>query len=585
MYWVSALIAMPAVVYAGAPFFRSAIGVLRHGRTNMDVPISIGVLLTTGMSLAETINGGRHTYFEAVTSLLFFLLIGRVLDHRARGLARATAEQLLTLRLTDVAVLEEGGTVERRSQESVAPGARILVGQGERIGVDGVIERGRGSLDASLVTGESLPVAAGPGTQVYAGTLNIGEAVTVHATATGNATLLAECVRLIEAAEARRGKFVVLADRVARRYAPTVHAAALLTFMWWWGVQGAAAGSALLIAASVLLVTCPCALALAVPAVQVIATGALFRARCLLKSATALERLSDVDTVVFDKTGTLTEPALALVDVPDAGALALAAGIAASSRHPLSRALVTAAGPVAAAEGVQEHPGEGLSLATEAGEIRLGSRRFAGDPGAPDSPMPELWLSRPGEAPARFGFDERLRADAAPTLAALRAMGLRVLLASGDHPAAVARVAGALGIDEWQSGCSPVEKVALVERLAAEGRRVLMVGDGLNDGPSLAAASVSMSPATAADISQTVADVVFQGALLGPVALVLRTARRARTVMRQNLALSICYNVVTLPLAVGGYVTPWLAAAAMSSSSVLVMANSFRANTARGRAA
>nr|WP_294543484.1 heavy metal translocating P-type ATPase metal-binding domain-containing protein [uncultured Rhodopila sp.] len=575
LHWVSALIAMPAVAYAGRPFFGSAFAALRHGRTNMDVPIGIGVLLVTGMSLVQTIQRGPDTYFDSAVTLLFFLLIGRVLDHRARGRARATAEQLLTLRMTDVAVLQPDGTVRRRAQEQVAEGDRILVASGERIGCDGVVETGAASLDASLVTGESLPVLAEPGTTVFAGSLNLGATLTVRATAIGGSTLLAECVRLIEAAEARRGRFVVLADRVARRYAPTVHVCAVAAFLWWFFVAGVPVGQALLTAVSVLIVTCPCALALAVPAVQVIATGRLFRGGMLLKSPTALERLADVDTVVFDKTGTLTEPLLALASCGDADALAEAAAMAACSRHPLARSLVAAAGRIAPAPDVTEHPGQGLSRMTEAGEIRLGSRAFCGGfDGA--AAGPELWLSRPGAAPVRFGFDERLRADAVQTVDRLRSMGLRLALLSGDRPAQVERIAAALGIADWRAGCSPVDKVALIEAMGANGGKVLMVGDGLNDSPALAAASVSASPSTAADVSQTVADLVFQGAKLGPVALALRTARRSRSVMRQNLALSIGYNVLMVPLAVCGWVTPWLAAAAMSGSSLLVMANSLR---------
>jgi P-type Cu2+ transporter len=574
LHWVSALLAMPAVAYAGRPFFASAWAALRQRRTNMDVPISIGVLLVTGMSLVETIAGGAHTYFDSAVTLLFFLLVGRVLDHRARGRARATAEQLLTLRMTEVAVLQPDGTVRRRGQEQVAQGEQVLVATGERIGVDGVVACGTALLDASLVTGESLPVNAEPGTAVFAGTLNLGAPLTVCATATGGSTLLAECVRLIEAAEARRGRFVVLADRVARRYAPAVHLCALLTFLWWYFVQAVPIGQALLTASAVLIITCPCALALAVPAVQVIATGRLFRGGMLLKSPTALERLSDVDTVVFDKTGTLTEPLLGLDGTQDPAATAEAAAMAACSRHPLARSLVSTAGRVAPATGVTEHAGQGLSRMTDAGEVRLGSRAFCG--GSSDATGPELWLARPRMAPVRFGFDERLRPDAVRTLDRLRRMGLALKLVSGDRPAQVERIAAALGITDWRAGCTPVEKVALIEGWGAEGRKVLMVGDGLNDSPALAAASVSASPSTAADVSQTVADLVFQGVNLGPVAVALETARRSRAVMRQNLALSIGYNVLMVPLAVCGWVTPWLAAAAMSSSSLLVMANSLR---------
>ena len=625
LHWVSALIALPAIAYAGMPFFVSAAAALRHARTNMDVPISLGVLLVTGMSLAQTITGGEHTYFDSAVTLLFFLLIGRVLDHRARGQARATAEQLLTLRNTDVAVIGADGSVTRRPQHAVAAGDRVLVGMGERIGIDGVVETGESSLDASLVTGESLPVAARAGTRVFAGTMNLGAPLTIRVAAAGDATLLADCVRLIEAAETRRGRFVVLADRVARRYAPMVHLTALATFAWWFFAMGVGATQALLTASAVLIVTCPCALALAVPAVQVIATSRLFRAGVLLKSPTALERLAAVDTVVFDKTGTLTEPLLGLSSVVERDALLLAASLATNSRHPLARALVAAAGPVTPTDGVTEHAGEGLA----AGDVRLGSRAFChvtqkehdvaqeeqeeqsppplegggrgegcarpvvrGARTPPPFPLPqgeaetaashlaptspELWLTRPNYPPVRFAFDEVLRADAAATVTRLRALGLDVRLLSGDHTASVERVAATLGIAIWQAAQTPVQKVAAIEALRAAGHSVLMVGDGLNDSPSLAAASVSASPASAADISQTVADVVFQGKHLAPVALLITIARRSQRVMRGNLALAIGYNALMVPLAVAGYVTPWLAAAAMSSSSLLVMANSFR---------
>ena len=575
LHWVSALIAMPAIAYAGRPFFASAWAALKQRRTNMDVPISVGVLLVTGMSLAQTINGAEDTYFDSAVTLLFFLLVGRVLDHRARGQARATAEQLLALRATDVAVVQPDGTIRRCAQEQVAQGDHILVAAGERVGVDGIVASGSAPLDTSLVTGESLPVNAAPGTAVFAGTLNLGGTLTIQATATGGSTLLAECVRLIEAAETRRGRFVVLADRVARRYAPTVHLCALLTFLWWFLVIGVPAGTALLTASAVLIITCPCALALAVPAVQVIATGRLFAGGMLLKSPTALERLAEVDTVVFDKTGTLTEPLLALHGNPDPRDLLRAATLAIASRHPLARSLVAAAGATVPAEGVVEYPGQGLSLVTPDGEIRLGSRAFCGVvEGAAQGP--EIWLARPGAPPVRFGFAEHPRDDAAEVVRQLRARGLRIKLISGDRAAQVAQIATETGIADWQAGCSPVDKVALIERMAAEGRKVLMVGDGMNDSPALAAASVSASPATAADVSQTVADLVFQGARLAPVLAALDTARRAKAVMRQNLTLSIGYNIIMVPLAIAGWVTPWLAAAAMSSSSLLVMANSLR---------
>ncbi len=583
LHWISALIAMPAIAYAGRPFFVSAWAALRQGRSNMDVPISIGVILVTAMSLVETMQGGEHTYFDSAASLVFFLLIGRVMDHSARAQARASAEQLLALQTGDVTIIDPAGLTRSCPASSVEPGWQILVGMGERIGVDGEIVCGHTTLDASLVTGESLPAAAGPGAVVYAGTVNLGLAITVRATRTGEATLLADCVRLIEAAEQRRGRFVVLADRVARRYAPVVHLCAALTFLYWWAIAGASVGQSLLTAAAVLIITCPCALALAVPAVQVISTGRLMRAGILLKSATALERLAEVDTVVFDKTGTLTLPSLVLLNGHEIepSDLRLAAGLAASSRHRLSQALLAASGPAPVAPGVVEVPGFGLRMVGPTGEIRLGSRPFAGNRSAPLATGPELWLSRPGRAAVGFRFGEQPRADAGPVMRALERMRIQVSILSGDQPEAVAEMAELLSISRWEGGCSPVDKVARIEALKQAGRRVLMVGDGLNDGPCLAAASVSISPSSAADLSQTVADVVFQGERLAPVLAVLRMARRTRTLMRENIGLSLVYNVLMVPLAISGHVTPWLAAAAMSGSSLLVLANSFRARGER----
>ena len=580
MHWLSALIAMPAIAYSGLPFFRSALNALRHGRTNMDVPISVGVILVTSMSLWQTLAGGANTYFDSAVTLLFFLLIGRVLDQRARGQARATAEQLLLLRAADVSVVQPDGALRRVPQALVHEGSVVLVAAGERVGVDGVLETATATLDSSLVSGESLPETVAAGTKVFAGSINLGPAITLRVSATGEATLLAECVRLIEAAEQARGKFVIMTDRVARLYAPVVHVCAAATFFVWWAMLHRGVADSLMASAAVLIITCPCALALAVPAVQVIATSRLFRAGILLKSPTALERLACVDTVVFDKTGTLTEPNLALTDGSDRESLSEAASLALSSRHPLCRALVRAAGTAVYANDVVEHPGQGLSRTDMHGEVRLGNRGFCGLPEVEQTSGgllgPELCLIRPGRAASIFGFRENLRSDAAGVLAGLHAAGLDVRIASGDHLRTVAGVASALGVATYQGHMSPLEKVERIKQLRSAGRHVLMVGDGLNDGPCLAAADVSAAPASAADISQTVADVVYQGEKLEPVRAVLHMAKRARRAMRQNLALSIGYNLIMLPLAASGYVTPWLAALAMSTSSILVMLNSLR---------
>jgi len=573
LHWISALIALPAIAYAGVPFFRSAISVLRARRMNMDVPISLAVVLAAAMSLHETAVGALHAYFDSAVTLLFFLLVGRYLDRRARGRARTAAAHLLALNAGAVTVVEPGGSRRVVPPAQLRPGMIMVVAAGERIGGDGRVVGGAGEVDTQLIDGESLPKPVSAGTRVFAGSLAVSGPLTVEVTAAGEDTLLAEIVRLVETAEHGRGRYVAVADRVAKLYAPVVHGLALATFLGWLFIAGVAWQQALLLAIAVLIITCPCALALAVPAVQVIATGRLLRRGILVKSATALERIAAIDTVVFDKTGTLTAGRPELVsENADENALALAASIAASSTHPLARAIVRAAearGFGAAEVGaVREVPGAGLIAGTPAGDVRLGARSFCdvAEENDGDTAGPELWLARPGVEPVRFAFTDTPRTDAADVVAALKAAGHRVIVLSGDRNPAVAAVAAALDIDDWYARCDPAEKHRRLEDLSAEGRRVLMVGDGLNDAPALASAFASMSPATAADVSQTAADVVFQGDRLAPVLETLGVARRAGNLVRQNFTLAFGYNVLTIPLAVAGLVTPLIAAVAMSAS-------------------
>jgi Cu2+-exporting ATPase len=584
LHWFSALIALPAIAYAGRPFFRSAIQALSARRTNMDVPISLAVILAGGISLSETIQSGQHAYFDSAVALLFFLLLGRYLERRARGRARSAAERLLALRSGAVTVLDPDGSRRVLPADQLCVGMRVLVAAGERIAADGTVVDGAGDLDTSLITGESLPRPAAPGTRVYSGTLNLSAPLTLEVTAVGEDTLLAEIVRLMETAEQRRAKYVAIADRVAKAYSPVVHLLALAAFAGWIFVGGMAWQPALLIAVAVLIITCPCALALAVPAVQVIASGRLMKSGILLKSGTALERLTDIDTVVFDKTGTLTvgRPELRGEGV-DPDDLRVAASLAGASSHPLARALSRAAPAAAVAEGVREEPGCGLAWTGPDGrEVRLGKRSWAGvGDDAPAADGPELWLARPDRAPVGFGFDDPLRADAAEVVAALQAQGREVILLSGDRPETVQAVARRLGLADWQAECTPQQKVERLQALAGGGKRVLMVGDGLNDAPALAAATVSVSPSSAADISQTAADAVFQGDRLAPVLELLDVARRSGRLVKQNFALAFGYNALAVPLAVAGFVTPLIAALAMSGSSLAVTGNALRLSLKR----
>ncbi len=576
-HWLSAAIALPAIVYAGRPFFRSAFNALKAGRTNMDVPISIGVTLASVVSLHETLVGQQHTFFDSAITLLFFLLIGRYLDRNARGRARQAVSSLLALSGRSAHVLMPDGSTASRRVDQLRTGDVLVVAAGDRLGADGEVIEGMSSLDAALVSGESVPVTVEPGAKVFAGMVNLGAPIRVRVSTVGEHTLLAEIVRLVEAAERGRSRFVAIADRVARAYAPVVHTTALLTFVGWFFFAGLAWDRALLIATAVLIITCPCALALAVPVVQVVASSRLLRSGVLLMSPTALERLARIDHVVLDKTGTLTLGRPELVSGSnDASDLRIAAGLAANSRHPLAKALVRSAPVAAVAEGVVEHPGQGL----QQGCIRLGSARFCAVAAHSDDGLSELWLTRPGRAPVRFAFADRLRPDAAAAIAALADDGLKVELLSGDRRAAVERVAADVQV-RWRAEVSPAEKARYIAELRDQGKHVLMVGDGLNDAPSLAAAYASMSPATAAEATQNAADAVFQGDSLFPVIETLRVARQADRLVRQNLGLALVYNLAAVPLAIAGHVTPLIAAVAMSSSSLLVIGNALRLGVSR----
>ncbi|HMA15505.1 MAG TPA: heavy metal translocating P-type ATPase [Kiloniellaceae bacterium] len=584
MHWVSALIALPAVAYAGRPFFRSALAALRGGRTNMDVPISLGVILASGMSLSETLRGGEHLYFDASITLLFFLLIGRFLDLRLRGRARSAAENLTVLRATAATVVDAAGNLSSLPINRLLPGMTVAVAPGERVPVDGTVSLGRSEVDTSLLTGESLPRPVSPGSAVFAGTMNGGGTLRITVTKMADASLLAEIVRLMENAEQGRDRYVALADRVARRYAPAVHILAAGTLVGWLALSSIPWQTALLHAIAVLIITCPCALGLAVPAVQITAVGRLMKRGVLVKSADALERLATVDTLVFDKTGTLTSgrPELQNRQQVPAAELALAAAIAAGSRHPLARALCRAAGPQPAigAE-VSEHPGDGLEAVVAGETLRLGRRGWCGigdSDAVGEAADMELWLAGSRRAPRRFVFRDAARRDAAAVIAGLKRDGYRVELLSGDRSAVVAELAAELGIDAWHGDCRPADKIARLDALAADGRTTAMVGDGLNDAPALAAAFASLSPADAADVSQVAADIIFQGDRLAPLAETLRTARRSRRLVLQNFGLALLYNLIAVPFAVAGFVTPLVAAVAMSASSVIVITNALRLN-------
>ena len=585
-HWISALIALPAIAYSGQVFFRSAWNSLRRGRTNMDVPISIGVLLAFAMSLFDTIDHGPYAYFDASISLLFFLLIGRTLDHMMREKARVAVKGLARLAARGAMVRHAGGTHEYLPVAELQPGMTILLAAGERVPVDSRVIAGASDMDCALVSGESLPQPATVGMMLQAGTLNLSAPLTIVATAAAKDSFLAEMVRLMEEAESGRAGYRRIADRAARLYAPAVHLTAFLSFVGWMMATGDL-HRALAIAVAVLIITCPCALGLAVPIVQVVAARRLFEQGIMVKDGAALERLSEIDTVVFDKTGTLTlgQPQLANRAAVQPANLAIAAAMAIHSRHPYSQALMAAGQGSApmAFDSIAEYPGLGLEAKQGAHVFKLGRADWVLDAATESSSMAGTVLSRDGRLLDAFQFHDRLRPDAPETVARLANRGLTLKIMSGDRRDAVQSLAGQLGVATFQAEILPGQKVERLTALAAAGRKVLMVGDGLNDAPALIAAHVSMAPATAADIGRNAADFVFLRDSLAAVPLAIAVSRQAGRLIRQNFALALLYNGIAVPFAVLGHVTPLIAALVMSSSSIVVIANALRLNGGIGR--
>ena len=585
-HWLSALIALPAAAYAGQPFFQSAWRALRARQLNMDVPISVAVILALGFSVAETMAHAVHAYFDSSLMLLFFLLCGRYLDQAMRRKTRALAGNIASLRSEFAHQLDKNGEVTRVPAVALAPGDRVLVQPGEKIPADGAIVDGTSDIDESLVTGETMPRTVGPGATIYAGSLNFTGTLIMRVAAAGAGTLVEEVDRLLQKASEAKSRTMRLAERVTRLYAPVVHVTAALTLIGWL-IFGASIHDAIVAAIAVLIITCPCALALAIPAVQVVATGSLFRSGVIINSGDAIEKLSEVDTVVFDKTGTLTlpDPQVDETDRVDPDLLERAARLALSSRHPLAAALARRARLRRPYPGAVEEPGAGVCAQIDGKEARLGSAVFCGLSNADlddavrvdnASFIAFIHAGRSALIPVR----QSLRPDAVAVAKALAAQGLHLIVLSGDRATAVVPVVERLGITEWQASLTPTEKIAAIERLKSQGRRVLMVGDGLNDAPALAAAHVSLSPITAAHLTQAHADGLFFGDRLDPVLRAVLVARRARSLMRQNLTLAAAYNALAVPIAIAGFVTPLVAAVAMSGSSILVTLNALRARAA-----
>lgn len=573
MYWYSALISLPTVIYAGQPFFRSAWQALKNRHTNMDVPISVAVILATAMSLFETIRGGHHVYFDSAVMLILLLLVGRYLDTKARAQARDAASDLLSLMSGTATVIENGNT-RRIPAADITPGMTLLVAKGEKIMADGTANT-VSSVDASALSGETMPQDIPAGESLYAGMINLGHAFNILTTSSQNNSLMGDIIALMKKAEQDNAAYIRAADRIAGWYTPVVHILAGLTFAGWYFLGHVAWQVSLLYAVTVLIITCPCALGLAVPVAQVVASSRLFKHGMLLKSADALERLEKVDTIIFDKTGTLTSGRIIFENPDDFSAddLLIISWLAQHSRHPLSQAVIQAG--VALPMTVHETEGRGVEAIIKGTMYRLGSGLFCNADQSPNDDKMEMWFKSGESCARRLIFSDQPHADAFAAITKLK-KSYTVIMLSGDRLPVAQSIAATLAIEHFYAGVNPKEKFDLIEREQKNGKHILMVGDGLNDAAALSSAFVSMSPSTAIDITQNAADIVYQRRGLSSVVIALDVAEKTQRTVRQNFGMALGYNIIAIPLAMTGYVTPLVAAVAMSLSSLAVVSNALR---------
>lgn len=598
--WASWVITLPVVFFACGPFFTSALRDIRQRRVSMDLPVALGMAITFVVSTAGTFDPegvfGHEVYYDSLTMFVFFLLTGRWLELRLRDRTAGALEAVMNRLPAGVERRMPDGAFERVAVRRLGPGDVVRVLPGEAFPADGCLIEGRTLVDEALLTGESTPVARGVGQVATAGSYNLQSAVLMQVQGVGADTRFGQIVALMESASLQKPRLAQLADKVARPFLLLVLLAAALAALWWWPTDP---GRALMVAVSVLIVTCPCALSLATPVAMLSAAGTLARNGVLVRNLQGLEALASVDTVVFDKTGTLTRDGMAVRSVlcrsglsPDE-ALSLAVALAHHSLHPVSRALVGAAQGTQSqgwqVEELEEHSGLGLSALVRDAEGKLPARRLllgstrhtglSGTGGEGAGQWVFLAWQPEGGAPqelARFELTEDLRLEAPKVVTALRQAGVSVQLLSGDRSPAAALLAAQAGIEHWRGDCSPQNKLDVLHGLQSQGHRVLMVGDGLNDGPVLAGAHVSFAFGRSVPLAQSRSDFVVLGDDLSLVAQSIVLARQTLRVVRQNLWWAAGYNALSVPLAIAGYMPAWLAGLGMALSSLLVVLNAAR---------
>lgn len=587
------LLATPAVIYSGYPFFASAIHALRQRSVNMDVPVALALALAYLVSATRTLSGHGEIYFDTATMFVMLLASGRYLEGRTRAIATERL-RILAGRRALTATRMHDGHPEVVAISVLVAGDRVLVASGEAVPVDGTLLDADAELDESLLTGEAHPVTHAAGSKLLAGSINLGPgALQLQAEAPQSQSRLSQITRMLNRAQSERPRYQTLVDRISGGFVLGVMLLAAIAALWWWP-QGA--DRSLSVALAVLVASCPCALALAVPAVIAAASSHLAGNGVLLARTQALVRLPEVDTVLFDKTGTLTrsqirlEKIVPLADLPADQCGQIAAALEAGNSHPIARAFDGLAGNLRALE-LQPRAARGVQGRIDDRLYRLGAAEHADADDVRQQVQAQsamhgphlswLLLERDAQPLALFGLLAEIRPEAAAVLAQLRDAGLKRVLLTGDSPATAAHVAQQLGIDTVMARCLPQDKLAQLQILQRSGHVVMAVGDGINDAPLLAAADVAVAMPQGAALAQSQADAILTGENLRGLTRLLQTARRARTLTRQNLGWAVGYNLLVLPLAMTGLLSPWLAALGMSLSSLLVVGNALRVTPLR----
>ncbi len=557
----------------------------------MDIPISVAIIITTIVSVFEVAQKGQHAYFDSAVMLIFFLLIGRYLDFITRKKALNISQDFALLNATSAVIIDKNGKNKVILAKNIKKNMILRVASGDKIAADGIVISGKSEIDNSIITGESELKSIKKGDKVNAGAINFSGSIKVQVLNSQQDSLISKITRLVQDLELNKGRFVRIADKISKYYTPIVHILSLITILSWYYLFGLDFKVALLHGVAVLIITCPCALALAVPVVSIIANSILLKRGIIIKSGAALEKIKKIDTVIFDKTGTLTigQPILKSAVILENNnekklnknhkLFQIAASISAKSNHPLSKSLYKSFSGKLIDLNVKELSGSGLSSKIDGSEIKLGKKEFVLD-------KKEQKLIKPNKNPQIFlkfqdkviifTFSDALKQDAKNIIDYFKYHKKKIILLSGDREEVVVNISKQIGVTKYYHSCNPIEKAKIITDLKAQNHNILMCGDGINDAPPLIASDVAVSFAKASDITKNIAEIIIQGENLEPLIKIHKTSLWYNKIIRENFAISFLYNIIAVPFAIMGYVTPLIAALSMSLSSIVVTLNSLK---------